>query len=71
MSLKDISSIQVWLPSSSAEWNHLGNFERGHYDVYFCEITLNLHQWLKSKYHINIFSYLELWWLSCSTLRNR
>ena len=30
-----------------AESNHLGNFDRGHYEEHFYEITLNLDQWFR------------------------
>ena len=36
------------LPTAlSAEQNHLCNFGRGHHGEHFCEIILNLDQWLR------------------------
>ena len=29
------------------EWNHLCNFGKGHYEVQFCEIIVNLGQWFR------------------------
>ena len=52
---KDISYIELWQPSCSAELNHLGNFSRGHYEEHFCEIILNLEQWFRRIFRFNIF----------------
>ena len=48
MSFKDVSYLEPWQLSCLAERNHLGNFGRGHYENNFCEIILNLDQWLRS-----------------------
>ena len=33
MLFKDISYLELWWPSCSAEGNHLGNFGKGHYSM--------------------------------------
>ena len=38
MKIKVISYLQLWPPYCSAEWSHLCNFGRGHYEEHFCEI---------------------------------
>ena len=43
----DISYLELWLPSCSAERNHLYNFGRGFHEEQFCEIILNLDQWFR------------------------
>ena len=35
MPYKDISYLELWQPFSSAEWNHLCNFGRGHHEEFF------------------------------------
>ena len=42
--LKDISYLKFLSPCCLAEWNHLYNFGKGHYEEQFCEIILNLDQ---------------------------
>ena len=44
---KDISYLELWQPFCSAEQNHLCNFGRGCYEEQFCEIILNLDQWVR------------------------
>ena len=39
-----------------AEWNHLCNFGRGHYEEHFCEIILNLEQWFGRRCCLKYFS---------------
>ena len=43
----------------------MSNFIRGSPEEQFCEIILNLGQWLRRRCRLKI-SYLELWWPSCS-----
>ena len=45
------SYLELWRPFCSAEWNHLCDFVKGHYQKQFCEIILNLDQWFKRKFH--------------------
>ena len=47
MLLKGISYLELWLPFCLVECNHLRNFGRGYYEEQFCEIILNLGQWLR------------------------
>ena len=47
MSFKDISYLEFWRPFRSAERNHFCHFGRGHYEEQFCEIILNLSQWIR------------------------
>ena len=61
MPLKDISYLQLWWPLCSAEWDHLCNFGRRHYEEHFCEI-LNLDQWFQE-----ILFKLILIFSSCGT----
>ena len=44
MLFKDISYLQLWQPSCSAEYNHSGTFGRGHYEEQLCQIILYLMQ---------------------------
>ena len=55
MLFKDISYLELWQPFCSVEWNHLCNFDRGYYEEQFCEIILNLEQWLRRKFNLKIF----------------
>ena len=41
-SLKDISDLQLWWPVCSTEQDHLGHFDRGHYEEHIFTIILNL-----------------------------
>ena len=49
MLFKGISDLELWQPFCSAERNNLYNFGRGCYQEQFCEIILNLGQWLKRR----------------------
>ena len=60
---KDISYLQLWLPSCMTERIHLGNFGRGHYEEHFCKIIFNL-VWLVVQEMFKIF----LIWSSDSRL---
>ena len=55
MSLKDISYLELWQPLCSADRNHLCNFNRRHHEKQFCEIILNLDQWLRRKCRLKVF----------------
>ena len=68
MLFKDISYLELWQPSCSVEWNHLCNYSRGYNKEQFCEIILNLDQWLRRELFKDI-SYLELWQPFCSAER--
>ena len=48
MPFKDISFVELWQPLCSVEQNHLCNFGRGFYEEQFCEIILNLSQWVRN-----------------------
>ena len=52
---KDISYMELWRPFCSAEPNHLCNFGRRHHEEQFCEIILNLDQWLKRRFGLKLF----------------
>ena len=69
MSFKDISYLKVWQPLSSADRNHLCYFCRRHHKEQICKIILNLEQWFRRKWHLNL--YLELWQPFCSADHNR
>ena len=47
MLFKDISYLELWQPFYSAERNHFCNFGRAYQEEQFCEIILNLGQWLR------------------------
>ena len=47
MSLKDISYLELCQALCSVEQNHLCNFDKIHHEEQFCEIILNLGQWLR------------------------
>ena len=47
MSLKDMSSLELWQPLCSVEQNHLCNFCKRHHEEQFCEIILNLDKWFR------------------------
>ena len=55
MPFKGISYLELWLPFCSAEPNHLCNLGRGYQEEQFCEIILNLDQWFRRRYNLNIF----------------
>ena len=50
-SFKDISYLWLWRPFCSVLPKHLCNYDSasGDYLEHFCEIILNLEQWLKGK----------------------
>ena len=52
MPFKEISYLDIWQQSCSAECNHLCNFGRGYYKEQFCEIILNLCQWFRRRFII-------------------
>ena len=49
MSFEDISYLEHWQPFCSVEQNHLRNFGRGYFEEQFCEMILNLEQWLRRR----------------------
>ena len=55
-------------PFRSIVRNHLCNFSRGYHEEHFCEIILNLDQWVSRCQ--KTFSYLELWRPLCSAEQN-
>ena len=55
MSFKDMSDLDLWRPFYSAERNHLFNFGKSHHEEQFCEIIMNLNQWLRRSCRLNIF----------------
>ena len=57
MSFKDNSYLDHWRPLWLVERKRVCNFGRGHHEVQFCEVIVNLDQWLRRRCH---FSYLEL-----------
>ena len=44
---KAISYLELWWPFCLAQQTNLYNFGRWHYEEHFCEIILNLDQWLR------------------------
>ena len=55
MLFTDIAYLQLWWPSCLAEQNHLGKFDRRHYEEHFCEIIFNLDQWFNRRCCFEIF----------------
>ena len=55
MLLRNISYLELWQPFCSAEKNHLCNFGRRYYEYQFCEIILNLDEWVWRKSRLKIF----------------
>ena len=55
---KDISYLELWQIFCSVEWNHLCNFGRGDHKEQFCEIILNLNQWLRRRH---VFKRFLIW----------
>ena len=55
VSFKDIFCIELWQPLCLVEWNHLCNFYRRYYEEQFCEIILNLYQWVRRRYLLTVF----------------
>ena len=49
MRFKDFSYLKLWRPFCSAERNNLCNFGRRHHEEQFCEIILNLGEWLRRR----------------------
>ena len=47
MSFHDISCLEPWQLVCSMGWNNLCNFCRERHEKQFCEIILNLDQWLR------------------------
>ena len=62
MLFKGISHLALWPPFCSAKPYHLCNFGRGYHEEQFCEIILNLDQWIRRRWVLKKLSYLELWW---------
>ena len=54
MLFKGISYQELWQPFCS-EQNHLCKFDKRCYEEQFCEIILNLDQWLRRKCCLKIF----------------
>ena len=50
-SFKEIFYLELWQPFCSAVRNHLYDFGKGHYEEQFCEIIVNLDQWLRRECH--------------------
>ena len=55
MPFKDISYLELWQPFCSAKRNHLCNLGKRCYEEQFCEIILNLDQWLRRKCRFKYF----------------
>ena len=55
MRFKDISYKELWRPFSSAEHDHICNFDRRHQEEQFCEIILNLEQWIRRRCCLKLF----------------
>ena len=55
MPFKYISYLELWQPFGSVEQSHLCNFGKGYYEEQFCEIILNLDQWLWKKRCLKIY----------------
>ena len=47
MLFEDISYLELLQPLCSVDQNHLCNFGRVHREEQFCEIILNLDQWIR------------------------
>ena len=47
MPIKGISYLELWQPLCSKEHNHVCNFDKVYYKEQFCEIILNMGQWLR------------------------
>ena len=52
MSFKDIIYLELWPPFCAEERNHLCNFCTGYQGEQFCEIILNLNQWIWRRCHL-------------------
>ena len=55
MSFKDISYLERWWPSCSAEQNYLCDFGKGYYGEHSCKIILNLNQRFRKRCRLRIF----------------
>ena len=55
MPFTDISYLELWQPFCSAEHIHLCKFGRGCYEEKFCEIILNLGQWVRRRCRLKDF----------------
>ena len=55
MSFKHISYLEFWQPLCSANLNPLCNLGRRYHEEQFCEIILNLDEWLRRKCRLKIF----------------
>ena len=51
---KDSSYLQLWRQFGSTEWNHLCNFDRGHYGEHSCEIILNWDELFRRRWCLKI-----------------
>ena len=60
MSLKDIFYLELWQPLCLVEQNYLCNLGRRHHEEQFCEIILNLDQYVVQEMLFKDISYLEL-----------
>ena len=55
MLFKVISYLELWQPYCNVEQNYLCNFGRGYQEEQFCEIILNLDQWLRRRCVLKLF----------------
>ena len=55
MSFKDISYLELWQPLCSVDWIHLCNIGRRYHEERSCVIILNMDQWFRRKFHLNVF----------------
>ena len=55
MLFKDISYLELWQPRCSVDKNHMCNFCRVHLEEQFCEIFLNLDQWIRRRCSLKTF----------------
>ena len=66
MSLKDIFLSRALAAPLLGREEQILQFEPGRYEKHFCEIILNLDQWIRRRYRLKTFSYLKLRWSLCS-----
>ena len=66
MSFKGISYLELWQSFCSAEHDHLCNLGKGYYEEQFCEIIVNLSQWLRRRCCLKYFLSEALVALLCS-----
>ena len=50
-----ISYLELWWPLCSVEQNHLWDFGIRHHEEHFCEIILNLDEWLRKDVVLRYF----------------